>query len=233
MDAKTKQLLAIGKELYQNGEYKKAEKALTVVLREAPGLADVHNMLGVVYHNQTRLSEAKECFERALQINPAYTEAALSLAVTCNDLGQYSDAKKIYGRTMEATHTQPRSLDPFAKGKLANMHADVGDAYVGIGFLAEASREYQCALNLCPTFVDIRTKLANTYRDMGNIDGAIEEYEEVEETNPNYVPGHLQFGVTLYAAKRQTDAISQWKKVLEIEPDNRSARFYLKLVVEE
>jgi tetratricopeptide (TPR) repeat protein len=230
MDERLKQLLNQGRDLYENREFDKAEKVLTQVLRENRGFADVHNMLGVIYHDMGRFAQARESLEEALRINPNYTEAALNLAVTYNELGQYREAKEVYGKTMAHSRRQPRSLDPFAKGKLANMHADLGDAYHGIGFYAEALREYLNALALCSTFVDIRTKLANTHRDMGNVDDAIREYQEVIKTNPHYVPARLQLGVTLYAAKRAEEAVQAWREVLEQDPDNKNALMYLRMV---
>ena len=230
MDERLKQLLNQGRDLYENREFDKAEKVLNQVLRENRGFADVHNMLGVINHDMGRFTQARDCFEEALKINPNYTEAALNLSVTYNELGQYKAAKEVYGRTMAHSRSQPRSLDPFAKGKLANMHADLGDAYHGIGFFAEALREYHNALALCSTFVDIRTKLANTHRDMGNVDDAIREYQEVINTNPHYLAARLQLGVTLFSAKRKEEAVKTWREVLEQDPDNKNAQMYLKMV---
>jgi tetratricopeptide (TPR) repeat protein len=230
MDDRLKQLLTQGRDLYQNREYERAEKILTEVLRENRGFADVFNMLGVIYHDMGRFTQAKDSFEQAITINPNYTEAALNLAVTYNDLGQYREAKEVYAKAMAHTRAHPRSLDPFAKGKIANMHADLGDAYQGIGFYAEAVREYGQALALCPTFIDIRTKLANTYRDMGDADSAMREYREVIQNNPSYLPARLQLGVTLYSAKRNDEAVAEWRAVLEVDPSNKNAQMYLKMV---
>jgi len=230
MDERIKHLLRQGREYYVNREYDRAENLLTQVLRENRGFADVYNMLGVIYHDQGRFPQAQECFEQALAINPAYTEAALNLAVTYNELGKYNDAKRVYGQAMARTKNQPRSLDTYAKGKLANMHADLADAYHGIGLFQEALREYREGLGLCPTFVDIRTKLANALRDMGRIEEAIVEYREVLETNSQFVHGRLQLGVTLYGAGRIDEAIAEWRRALEIDPDSRNAKAYLKMV---
>ena len=126
-------------------------------------------------------------FRRALEINPAYTEAALNLAVTYNDLGKYREAKEVYQRALAASKNAPRSLDPFAKGKIANMHADIGAAYHAVGMYADAVREYQRALALCPTFVDIRTRLGTTLREMGDAAEAVREFERVRAENPRFL----------------------------------------------
>ncbi len=153
-------------------------------------------MLGVIYHQEGRLTDAEEMFRQALRINPAYTEAALNLAVTCNDLGKYREAKEIYERAMAAARRRRRaSLDPFAKGKIANMHADIGAAYQAVGVFDDAVREYQRALALCPTFVDIRTELGTTLREMGDLPASIREFERVRAENPRFPAGRLHLGL--------------------------------------
>ncbi len=230
MDDKLKQLLNQGRDLYEKRDFEKAEKILTKVLRKHHGFADVHNMLGVIYHDMGRFSQAKECFEQAIQINPRYTEAALNLAVTYNDLGLYKDAKEVYGKVIARSRSQPRPIDPFAKGKICNMHADLGEVYQGIGFYAEAVREYTQAVDLCPTFVDIRIKRANAYLEMGDLEASLREYRDICAKNPSYIPARLQLGVTLYAAKCIDEAIAEWRAILEVDPENKNAQMYLKMV---
>ena len=175
----------------------------------------------------------RRCSSEALRINPGYTEAALNLVVTCNDLGKYGEAKVVYEQAMATSKRAPRELDPFAKGKIANMHADVGAAYRAVGLYDEAVREYERALALCPTFVDIRTELGNTRREMGDVAGAIRELERVRAESPRFVGGRLQLGLGYYAAGRRDDAAGEWRAVLEIAPDNRSAQMYLALLDRE
>jgi tetratricopeptide (TPR) repeat protein len=219
-----------GRAHYLAGEYAEAIALLTDVLRDKAPYADVYDMLGIMYHQEGRLAEAEEMFREALRINPAYTEAALNLVVTCNDLGKYADAKVVYERAMAASKRAPRELDPFAKGKIANMHAEVGAAYRAVGLYEEAVREYERALALCPTFVDIRTDLGNTRREMGDVAGAIRELEHVRAESPRFVAGRLQLGLGYYAAGRRDDAGAEWRTALEIAPANRSARMYLSLL---
>ena len=127
MDDRLQQLIALGREHYNAGEYEKAEPFLGQVVQEhRPSFADIYNMLGVIYHAQGRFADAEEAFETALRINPSYTEAALNLSVTYNDRGKYDQAREVYAAAVSASHQQPSSLDPFARGKLANMHADLG-----------------------------------------------------------------------------------------------------------
>src|SRR5262245_48397975 len=123
MDEALRRLITLGREHYRARDYDAAEQVLSEIVKEHRGFADVFNMLGVIRHDRGRLEEAREAFENALRLNPGYTEAALNLSVTYNDLGLYRQAREVYVRVIQRTRAAPRSLDPFVKGKLANMHA--------------------------------------------------------------------------------------------------------------
>jgi tetratricopeptide (TPR) repeat protein len=233
MDDRLKQLMTLGKEHYQNHEYDKAERYLSEVVKQHRGFADVFNMLGVIFHDQGKFSQAQSSFEEALAINPQYTEAALNLAVTYNDLGRYQEAKDVYSRAMARLRSQPKSVDPFVRGKLANMHADLGEAYASVAMYDEAVREFQKALALCPTFVDIRVRLGLTYRDRGDLESATREFEEARRTSPTYTPARVHLGLTLYSLGRRSEACMEWEEVLAREPDNKRVQLYLKLGREE
>ena len=86
------------------------------------------------------------------------------------------------------------------------------------------------ALALCPTFVDIRTELGKTLREMGDLPAPIRELEQVRAENPRYPLGRIHLGLSYHAAGRHDDAAAQWKAVLEAEPDNRSAKMYLAML---
>lgn len=233
MSERLQQLITLGSEHYNAGEYEKAEPFLAQAVAIRPSFPDVYNMLGVIYHAQGRFQEAEDAFEAALRLNPKYTEAALNLSVTYNDRGKYDQAREVYSRVVAQSVDQPRHLDPFARGKLANMHADLGAAYGGLGMYDEAVREYCKALDLSPEFVDLRVRLGNVYRDMGMYNAAIAEFEHAKRLKPEYLPARINLGVTLFSLGRRDDAIAEWQGVIEREPGNRNAALYLRMVRDE
>ena len=228
MDEALKQLLTPGRGYFEKKQYAQAEKFLTQVVEQNQSFADVYNMLGVVYHDQGQFARAQRAFEAALRLNPAYTDAALNLAITYNDTGKYREAQEAYQQALTTSGAAPGQLDHFVRGKLANMYADIGDVYLSAGLYPEAIAELQRALSLCPTFVDIRARLAGALRDSGRRADAIQEYEEVVRQNPAFVPGRLNLGLCLFAAGRLPEASDQWNEVLRVSPGNHSAELYLK-----
>ena len=229
MDDRIKQLLALGREHYEKREFDKAEHYLTQVVERGLEYADVYHMLGVIAHDRGLFEEARESFEKALAINPKYTEAALNLAVTYNDLGNYDEAKKIYREAIARGEEAPGRLDPFVKGKIANLHATTAQAYLDARLTSEAMHELRKAVLLCPDFVDLRLKLANLYRQQGDLDAARFELNEALGHKPGYVPARVVLGVVLLAQGRADEAIATWKKALEDDPGHKAAQMYLRM----
>lgn len=230
MEDRTKQLLSLGREHYDKREFDKAEHYLRQVLeRDEVKFADVYNMMGVIHHDRGRFEEAQGCFEDALSINPNYTEAALNLAVTYNDLGRYDEAKKIYKAALSRGEESPGQLDPFVKGKIANLHAEVGQAYVDAGMTADAMHELRKAILLCPTFADLRLRLANLYRQQGDLDAARFELDEALAAKPGYVPAHVALGVVHLALNHKDKALDQWRQAIALDPENKAAAMYLRM----
>jgi tetratricopeptide (TPR) repeat protein len=120
-------------------------------------------------------------------------------------------------------------LDPFARGKIANMHAEVAQAYADAGLLHDAITEYERAVRLCPQFADLRTKLGTLLRETNDLGRSREQYEAAVEARPNYTAARIQLGVTLLALGETDAAAEQWRRVLELDPDNVPARMYLRV----
>ncbi|HEY1553817.1 MAG TPA: tetratricopeptide repeat protein [Kofleriaceae bacterium] len=227
------QLIALGREHYNANELDRAEPYLAEAASARPSFPDLYNMLGVIYHAQGRFSDAEEAFENALRLNPRYTEAALNLSVTYNDRGKYDRAREVYVKAVAASVGQPNKLDRFARGKLANMHADLGSAYSGLAMFDEAVREYSKALDLCPDFADLRVRLGNVYRDMGMYHAAVAEFEHAKKLRPDFAPARIHLGVTLFSLGRRDAALAEWQAVLAIDPTNKSAQLYIRMVQDE
>ena len=185
-------------------------------------------MLGIIAHARSNYVAAEHHFERALALNPQYTEAALNLAVTYNDRGKYEAAREVYQRLRAQPAHGSLDIEPFARGKIANMHAELGDAYLDVEHVHEAVTEYEKGIALCPDFADLRTRLGAILRDHGDLPKSQTHLEEAIRARPTYVPAHLHLGATLLALGNRAGAEAHWKRVLELEPDNSRARMYMR-----
>ncbi|CAG1066415.1 TPR repeat-containing protein YrrB [uncultured bacterium] len=221
----------LGKRSFDERNYDTALQYLEKVAAEKNQFADVYNMLGLIYYYGSRFEDAIKAFRKAIEINPAYTEASLNLSVVYNELGQFERSSEVYAMAREGRKEAESYLDPYVKGKLANMHSGLGAIYKDLGFYNEAADEFKKALKLRPGFVDIKTNLGVVYRDMKDYEKALRELEETVSQNPEYAHSRVQLGLTYYTMGQQERARSEWLKVLRANPEDKVAQMYMNLLL--
>ncbi|MDO8427239.1 MAG: tetratricopeptide repeat protein [Deltaproteobacteria bacterium] len=221
----------LGKKAFEEKKYDNALQYLEKVAAEKNNFADVFNMLGLMYYNNSRFEDAINSFRRAIELNPSYTEASLNLSVVYNELGQFDKSSEVYALAKAVKKEVHSYLDPYVKGKLANMHAGLGTIYKDLGFYNEAVDEYKKALSLRPEFVDMKTSLGAVFRDMAEYGKAVKELEEAVRLNPDYSASRIQLGLTYYTMGHHERAKTEWLKVLRSHPDDKMARMYMNLLL--
>lgn len=224
-----------GKQFFKTQAYKKAEAIFSKIIAGRHEFADVYNMLGIIYHQTGQFSDGITSFRKALAINPNYTEAMLNLSVLYNDLGQYKQARDLVNRFKKkgAAAKNGHDIDPYIKGKLANKHAEVGDMYRGAGLFKQAIAEFEKAIELAPTFFDIRNKRGICLREKGEKETAFKEFQKIVKENPKYTEAQIQLGITLYTLGKKKEARHLWEKLAKTNPSHQLVRIYLRLSEEK
>ncbi|HBF12536.1 MAG TPA: hypothetical protein DDW49_03970 [Deltaproteobacteria bacterium] len=229
MEADIKYLINQGKNYFKNQAYKNAETIFLKIIGNKCEFADVYNMLGVIYHQTGQYSKAITHFQKALKINPRYTEAMLNLSVLYNDLGEYKLSKQLLKESKQQSKKGEDTLDPFIKGKVANKHAETGDLYRGIGLYHLAIDEYKKGLEFAPHYYDIRNKLGVCFREEGKKAEAIREFQKIIKEKPSFSDAYIQLGLTLHAQNNKHEARKVWMKLSSINPKHELVRMYLRL----
>jgi len=220
--------LVRGRQLYDAGDDSGALAAFEHVLVGNPGYADVHYLAGLVHERAGRLEEAASAFERALEINPAYAECAVALSSVYERSGQFARAETIAERAKAQGAPTLESLDGTTRGKLANLHAALGDAYRESGDLRAAIGEYRKALDRAPSFLDIRCRLGSALREVGLAAQSIAELRRALRANPDYADAGIQLGLTYFTLGRTEEATAEWNAVLARDASREDVRMYLR-----
>jgi Flp pilus assembly protein TadD len=229
MNEEIRQRLALGREHYNKREFTKAESMLRQAVSMGARYADVYNMLGVIRHDRGELEGARTAFQQAVELNPNYTEAALNLIVTYNDMGRYEDARAIYQKLTAREERAPGGIDPYVRGKIANLHADLATAYQEAGLAAEGMHELRKAVLLCPDFSDLRLRLARLHMEHRDFRAARMELEEAIRHRPKYAAAHVALGLVHFEEGHTADAVAEWERALECDENDPTARMYLRM----
>lgn len=230
MHERLENLLRVARESYGRRDHATAELALRQVLELHGDYPDVHNMLGTILHHHGDLVGATKHYARAAELNPHYTEALLNLAIAHADQGAYEEARSAYDR-LRSGHSGTMT-DPFVRGKIANQHADLATAYIDAGCTPEAIAELQRAIDLCPEFPDLQTRLATLYRDQGNHALAREHLACAISTNPRYAQAHVLLGLTMLSLGAPDRAVASFRAALAVDPGNKAAKMHLRRIEE-
>ena len=219
-----------GKTCFEQGKINDALKFFLELTRDNPDrFADLHNKIGIIYHKKGVFQSAITSLEKALKINPSYTEAAINLSIVYNEMGKYEEAGRIFQMAVKAVSKARKIKDPYIEGRLANEHAHLGSQYYSLGRYKEAITEFKKALKLRPWFADIMTLLGTAYRDHGDFENAIETFQQAIEINQRHLPAVINLGVTYYMMGFVDLALKEWNTALEVDPKNRDARVYISL----
>lgn len=119
----------------------------------------------------------------------------------------------------------------------AHAHNNLGTTYGKLGRLDEAAREYQRVLELNPKIITAAINLSIIYvnqkkwdRAAGQLEGVVAEFGGKTSNDPRLVKTYALLGVVYAEQERLTEAAEQFARVLEIEPNNETARTNLELV---
>jgi len=211
--------------------FEAAEKLLKATLSDYGPLAHLHNLLGTIYHRQSRFVEALRQFETAVEINPQFVEAGLNLVATLCDLSRYEEARDVFSNLQKLIH--PRTKQPgLVMGRLANQHAASGYLYEDSGMAAEAIQEYRRALSLYEQMPDVRLQLAKLLLKTGQLEKAQQELELIVKHYPDSVGARNYLGI-LYLKRGNADlAKHQWQKALSADPNDLTSKAYLAITAE-
>lgn len=218
---------------FERGDDAAAFTRFAELLETRDGFADVHYRMGVLHERKDELSSAEESLRKAIRLNPSYAEARLALATIYERQGDFDRSQEVAAPVEGVGKQTAGALDPTTRGKLANLQAEMGDAYRDAGELRDAIEAYRKALDRCPTFHDIRFRLGVVLRDAGLPSQSLTEFRRVLRGNPTLLEAAVQLGLTLYSLGRTDDALAHWNAVLDRDPTHRDAKMYLRLVQKE
>jgi tetratricopeptide (TPR) repeat protein len=228
------QLLKTARECFEKLEYKKAQVVLNEIIESDDRNVDALFLLANIFHINGEIGKAIKAFNKVLNLNPEHTDAAISLSVLYNDIGQYEDAKKVFDTANERVKGKNKGgsglmEDKHINKKFASKHYEIADLYLSYNRYDEALFEFNKVVGLDPENLEARIKIAKVYAKKGFVSKAIEELRNLKNEEPNYAPARIALGVIHYGNGNVLEAQSEWEKVLIKDPFHAEASMYMNL----
>lgn len=220
MDARPDVLMKTARERFGAGDPHGAIHLLSELVRTGQAYADAHNLFGLALAMVQRREDALTEFDRALQLNPRYVDAHLNRAITLSDLGRSDEAAEAFRLAQGLGAVDHTGFPAPAASRLANLHAELAEAYLEAGGTREAIAQLEAAASLRPEFSDLRYRLARLYMDEGRYERARLELEGIVALRPQMTDGWVSLGMARYLLKDQAGARAAWDEGKRIAPDD-------------
>lgn len=213
--------------------FKAAEDLLLDSIDLLGEVANLRNLLGLVFHKQSKFPQAITEFKKSLEINPEYIEPALNLTITYCDLGLYQQGERQYD-IVKSQHKEDgaRSIPSLFRGRLANLHCETAEYYEKSGLMHEAIKEYEKALSIYPRMPDKVFALARLEYEVDQLE---KSKVRLREFTNNYSPNtnvYNLLGLIFYKEGDFSSAYNHWTKSQELNPDDRTSRSLIRCLRE-
>jgi len=101
---------------------------------------------------------------------------------------------------------------------------ELGNLYFDSNQPKEAIEAYSQYLAIKPDNADVRTDMAIMYRNLGEMDLALEQFQKAAQSDPKHVNSRYNIGIVLLHDKQDVKgAIKAWEEYLKVDPKSERA----------
>jgi tetratricopeptide (TPR) repeat protein/arylsulfatase A-like enzyme len=174
-----------------------------------------YNAIGTDYLSRMELDQARDAFDKALEIDPLNGDAHNGLARILIEEGKMEEAQKELEVALRFLPNDRRVLGTLAA--LNNKKKQYDEAVTLARRALEINENDAQALN----------GLGSALRNLGDLAGARQAFEKVLERNPRYVPCIINLAQVYLAERREEKAAELYERALAINPRQPMALFNL------
>ena len=228
-----------------------AEVQLRAAVELREDFVEAWEQLGEALSQQRRFLAADVAFARAIELRPSFTDARANRALAQQLAGQTNAALQ---NLRAAVADDPNH--PLALGRLASLLAVTGEPTeaaeiwerivrnrpTGVAHI-QAARAWEAATNLSragphwvaavaanPAQPEARMGLALALAKTGHSEQAIGELRELIQRTPDASSAHLNLGIILLSQKKTAEALTEFERTQELEPNSPKVRDYVQSV---
>jgi protein O-GlcNAc transferase len=178
---------------------------------ETPKFEDAASLTVVAekYYSVGNLAEAIAACRRALELQPDWAPAYVTMGNVQQASGQIEEAMRLYSEAI--------ALNP----DFAEAYANLGSMLYKQGHLVEAIVNYEKAIGLKPDLAAAYWNLAGALKQQGQSDAALVYEQKALELNPYLaqVDFHLNLGDKLARQGKLDEAVAAWQQAIAFKPD--------------
>ncbi|GAB4281857.1 MAG: hypothetical protein Kow0029_27160 [Candidatus Rifleibacteriota bacterium] len=197
------------RELFVMRNYAEAVRRLLYMRTKHPNVAEIHGILGQSYMEMGRIDDAKDCFAKAVELDPKYAEALANYAYVLATKNE---------KLQQALEYADRAIAQ--DGMRAEFHHSRGWVLFKTGEVKKAIESFTRAVTLKPDYVAARYHLGLACYIDHNFTEALDSFEQVLAVNPNHHKALLFKAISLARQKKAEEALVALSALREKLPKN-------------
>jgi tetratricopeptide (TPR) repeat protein len=198
-------------------------KAAEIAISLAPNSILAHEAYGMIYrdiglYSPDGLNLAAEAFKKAISLEPSNPVLITELGKIYKQKGMTEKAKEYFELALE----------------VKNNHTD---ARLGLAGIYMGKNENDQAIELligeAGKNIDVYNELGKAYFNSGNYSMASENFRQVVSISPLHANGLFSLGLSLEKEGKIDEALSYFKKVQELNPENADLQAKIKKIEDD
>lgn len=236
----------LGNAIRAQGRHNEAVTHYRIATEINPRFAEAYNNLGNALKDIGQKEEALSCYDKAIALRATYDEAIYNKANALQELERIDEAETLYRSILirnpkmaHARNNLARVLLDSGRQEEALEHLSVaakllpnspevlnnlGNALKEMRRLDAAAECYQKAIKLNPRLSSALVNLGTIQLAVGKNSDARKNFLAAIHQSPNLITARIGLAISLDALKKEVEAISEYRKVLEIDPELSETR---------
>ena len=167
-----------GKALHQQGNFAEAQVIYEQILKIQPDHFDALQLLGVLFAQIKKYSQAVEFLSKALEINPNHAVAYSNRGIALKELKRFDEALASYD---QAIAINTGYLDAYSNR---------GNVLQELKRFDEALASYDQAIKINPDYAEAYYNRGVILQEFKRLDEALNSYDQAIKINPDYTNAH-------------------------------------------
>jgi len=200
---------------YDDGRLPLATQLTEALLHEQSDDAEAWHLLGMIALKEADTARARECFTKALAIQPSYAQAHYSLGNVLNSQGHFDAALASLQRALQ--------LQP----AFAEAHYSLANIYLAQNKSEEALSSYHRAISAASDFRPAYEGIGGILLSQERLDDAITIYRKAIAENAGSALIYVGLGIAHERKEQTADAASNFERAIAMDPNCFLAHVHL------
>ena len=200
-------LLQKGSRHHQQGNFSDAQALYEQILAIYPDHFDALQLLGVLFAQIKKYSQAVEFLSKALKIKPNHVKSHSNLGIALKELKRFDEALASYN---QAIKIEPDYVDA---------HCNLGNILQELKRYDEALASFNQAIAINADYPEIHFNRGNILQELKRFDEALASFNQAIKIKPDYAEAYYNRGTVFQELNYLDEALASFNQAIKIKPD--------------